>query len=203
MKRCSQCGEAKDLADYNRRAASPDGLKSECKTCMTKRNRARYASDPKRFLAQSKAWVQAYPERNREMKRLAAARRYRADPATGRENTRRWREAHPDAGAIFYEKNKERENTRLREWRRANPEKRLAQDIRRRARKNGAPGTATAAQIAARFAMWGNKCWMCGNPADTVDHMIPLSRGGSNWPANLRPACRSCNSRKGTRRIAA
>jgi 5-methylcytosine-specific restriction endonuclease McrA len=27
--------------------------------------------------------------------------------------------------------------------------------------------------------------------------VIPLSVGGTNWPANLRPACRSCNSAKG------
>ncbi len=26
--------------------------------------------------------------------------------------------------------------------------------------------------------------------------MIPLSRGGTNWPANLRPACDRCNRKK-------
>lgn len=70
-----------------------------------------------------------------------------------------------------------------------------------RARRQGAPGRATDAQIAARFAYWGNRCWMCGGPAESVDHFIPVSRGGTNWPANLRPACRSCNSRKGNRRV--
>jgi 5-methylcytosine-specific restriction endonuclease McrA len=29
-----------------------------------------------------------------------------------------------------------------------------------------------------------------------VDHVIPLSRGGSNWPTNLVCACGQCNSRK-------
>lgn len=29
-----------------------------------------------------------------------------------------------------------------------------------------------------------------------VDHVIPVARGGSNWPANLVPACNSCNSKK-------
>lgn len=32
--------------------------------------------------------------------------------------------------------------------------------------------------------------------ADTVDHVIPLVRGGSNYEGNLVPACRSCNSSK-------
>ena len=33
----------------------------------------------------------------------------------------------------------------------------------------------------------------------TVDHIIPLSRGGSNWPWNIRPLCEPCNDMKGPR----
>lgn len=42
-------------------------------------------------------------------------------------------------------------------------------------------------------------CHICGKPgADTVDHIVPLSEGGNPLdPANLRPACVSCNSRRG------
>lgn len=44
------------------------------------------------------------------------------------------------------------------------------------------------------------QCWICGNPdADTLDHVLPVSRGGGNQWWNLRPACRSCNSAKGDR----
>lgn len=46
----------------------------------------------------------------------------------------------------------------------------------------------------ARARLRGQPCWICGNPSDTVDHILPLSRGGTNDPANLAPACRSCNS---------
>lgn len=39
----------------------------------------------------------------------------------------------------------------------------------------------------------------CGNTATTVDHIIPVARGGTDDPENLRAACRACNARKGAR----
>jgi 5-methylcytosine-specific restriction endonuclease McrA len=52
-----------------------------------------------------------------------------------------------------------------------------------------------------RMEFFDFKCSYCGGPFEEVDHAIPLSRGGSNWPANLRPACKSCNRRKFTKTI--
>lgn len=41
-------------------------------------------------------------------------------------------------------------------------------------------------------------CHICGLPgADTADHLIPRSKGGTNHPSNLAAAHRACNSRKG------
>lgn len=43
-------------------------------------------------------------------------------------------------------------------------------------------------------------CTQCGQPADDVDHIIAISRGGAVLDAdNLQPLCRSCHNRK-TRR---
>ena len=40
-------------------------------------------------------------------------------------------------------------------------------------------------------------CHYCGRAATSVDHIIPLSRGGARLdPSNLVAACVSCNSRK-------
>jgi 5-methylcytosine-specific restriction endonuclease McrA len=57
----------------------------------------------------------------------------------------------------------------------------------------------TWAKVAARFAMWGGKCWLCGAEAAARDHVKPLSKGGRHLPSNIRPICHSCNSRKGSR----
>ena len=49
-------------------------------------------------------------------------------------------------------------------------------------------------------------CFYCGSKVGrqnqpTIDHMIPLSRGGDNQLENLTIACRSCNARKGTKSV--
>jgi hypothetical protein len=42
----------------------------------------------------------------------------------------------------------------------------------------------------------GLPCIGCGKPSNTIDHIIPLSKGGTNDPSNLQPMCSRCNSRK-------
>lgn len=46
---------------------------------------------------------------------------------------------------------------------------------------------------------WGDICVFCGDYADTGDHLIPRSRGGSSRLDNLRPCCSSCNQEKADR----
>lgn len=44
-------------------------------------------------------------------------------------------------------------------------------------------------------------CYYCGKkfPAKelTLDHIVPLARGGTTTPGNVVPACLSCNKNKG------
>lgn len=37
---------------------------------------------------------------------------------------------------------------------------------------------------------------VCTHWATTKDHIVPISRGGTNHPSNLQPSCRECNSSK-------
>ena len=46
----------------------------------------------------------------------------------------------------------------------------------------------------------GHTCQECGSKKFlTVDHVFPVSLGGTNDPTNLQTLCRPCNCRKGAR----
>jgi 5-methylcytosine-specific restriction endonuclease McrA len=57
---------------------------------------------------------------------------------------------------------------------------------------------------AAVLATWGTVCHLCGNEgADTADHLIPRSKGGSWWSLdNARPAHQPCNAARCDRDLA-
>jgi 5-methylcytosine-specific restriction protein A len=80
------------------------------------------------------------------------------------------------------------------------------------ARSDDGPAAATHARDerakarALRQSQWWKRrcapgiCHYCGQqvgaPALTMDHLVPLSRGGRSNKGNLVPACKDCNNRK-------
>ena len=46
------------------------------------------------------------------------------------------------------------------------------------------------------FVRDGFKCQYCGRHADSIDHVVPRSRGGAHVWENLVAACRRCNGSK-------
>lgn len=50
------------------------------------------------------------------------------------------------------------------------------------------------------FSRDGFVCVACGSTKNlTIDHIVPIKRGGNNSLSNLRTLCQSCNSKKGDR----
>ncbi|WP_268762414.1 HNH endonuclease [Kitasatospora griseola] len=52
------------------------------------------------------------------------------------------------------------------------------------------------------FLRWRNLCAYCGALAEHLDHVIPLSRGGTDTEDNMVPACAPCNLSKGAKTLA-
>jgi hypothetical protein len=95
----------------------------------------------------------------------------------------------------------------LKKWLIENPGKKKAYGHNRRAREMSAPGSFTAADLAVQRRAQTDRrgvlrCWWCSEPLgddQTVDHRIPLAKGGSNNPDNLVLAHLHCNCSKGAK----
>ncbi len=69
--------------------------------------------------------------------------------------------------------------------------------IKYRASKRNAEGIFTAEEWEQLKALCGYRCVRCFKKKKlSVDHIIPLSKGGTNYISNLQPLCKSCNSAK-------
>ena len=84
-------------------------------------------------------------------------------------------------------------------------ERKLYLNNRRRAKLLNATGSHTQGEWELLKRQYGNICPACEKPEPdivlTEDHIIPLSKGGSDYIENIQPLCRSCNSRKHTESI--
>lgn len=57
----------------------------------------------------------------------------------------------------------------------------------------------TLQMIRELFAEYNHTCAYCDAPATSIDHVVPLSKGGLHIIENLVPACIYCNSSKGAK----
>lgn len=103
------------------------------------------------------------------------------------------------AGRLAYERDPEARIATVRRYQRNHPEKtrelKRAGNRRRHKRKIPGPGV-SAKQWREIRAAYGEQCAYCGEAATTMDHVVPLSRGGEHSPTNVVPACSDCNFKK-------
>lgn len=182
FRHCTACQTALPVSEFFPRRNRPSGYLSECKDCTSRRSKEWRRRNPDKVVAINRRNYDR--ERRVEYNRRWIA----ANPEIKREQCRRWRANNPEKVRLshlrYYAENKQAAFDRY---------------LVRRARKAGAAGACSREQLSARWNYYGGRCWICGAVAGEVDHVIPLSCGGSNWPANLRPACGFCNRSKGTR----
>lgn len=140
---------------------------------------------------------------NREQHRVAMSA-YRALHAEeARERSRKWREADPErareAVRRYASENREHLKAKRREYRNKNRDLIRALNNRRKALKRNAPiNDLTGIQWREIKAAYGQRCAYCGKRPKklTMDHVVPLSKGGSHTASNILPACGPCNFSK-------
>ena len=103
-------------------------------------------------------------------------------------------------GRVFYGT-----NTRCTacQWAETPPAWRSARNRRQfhayRARKLAAQDVGPVPAEVYTAIMAAGPCSYCGKSATTVDHILPFKRGGREHEDNLTPACKPCNSSKGSK----
>ncbi len=175
-KRCSHCGQQKPAVEFNRARKSPDGLHCYCRSCQAARA-AVWMEQNRETLAEYK---HGYYRQNRDSVRARGNRHYR--------------------------ETREQQLQRCRELRQKNPaavrEREVVCHANQTARKRGISSRLSVEEWRSALARFGRRCCACGSGQSlTIDHVVPLSRGGDNTAENIQVLCGSCNSRKGTRTL--
>jgi 5-methylcytosine-specific restriction endonuclease McrA len=147
--------------------------------------------------------------RNATKYKAAARARYHRNLEESRAKTRdyarQWRIDHPEqarqAVRRSYAKNPAPKKAASRRWQIENPLVVRANNAAQRAIRKNAIGRFTREDVDRLFDQQKGRCVVCRSPLERfhVDHVIPLSAGGSNWPANIQLLCPSCNVSKGAK----
>lgn len=171
---CRRCKNNLPFSSFYAQRANKDGLGSYCKECNRAKQYEWRKENPERFKAIRKRDYDTHRERH-----LRNAKKYRQDPqAIARRQTilRRFQKQYPDRYAEY---------ERIRSH-----------------RKRAAGAAYTKAEWDALCAKYNHRCLCCGATRKlTVDHVVPISKGGSNTIDNIQPLCISCNSSKGVQVI--
>jgi 5-methylcytosine-specific restriction endonuclease McrA len=229
-KPCAKCKEVKALTEFytvTRRNGSPH---SYCRACMAELQRERrkktgYYERAKGYLKEwhakhpdasgkyAKGWREKnpdkykaqYTERNKTEKRKVSKQRY-YESEKCKENKKQYFEAHRDellaVNRQYYKEHKDTIGERAARWRKENRERKNISERSRSAAKKANGGKFTVDEWIALCVKYDNRCLACkARVVLTADHVIPLSKGGTNDIENIQPLCVSCNSSKGTKTI--
>lgn len=192
-KQCTSCKEwlLENLDNFSKRNKDSEAFITVCRNCRNKYWKEYYRKNKEKALEYAK---------NQRLKKAIELKQYHKKYyATNKEyiiNREKNR----------YYRNREKILLRIKEKRISNKELYSLKDRvskqKRRAREKNANGRFTADELKKLKLLQENKCLWCGVELDDkyhVDHIIPLSKGGTNYIHNLAITCSACNLSKGNK----
>jgi 5-methylcytosine-specific restriction endonuclease McrA len=230
-KTCTKCGKEMPATTeyFVRNKSNARGLGSYCKPCHNAVSKAwrdnnpdkahaiqhkNYWKNPEKRRLSTKLWQQANPEtvrikkkqwykNNPEKAKAMQRRNYANNKETIKNANKQYRMSHRE---VVSQKDKARHQKRYYE----NPEYYSNKSHVRRVKQFAAEGRYSAADIQELYQSQECRCLYCGIPiffdidCDLHrDHVVPISRGGTNYPSNIALACQSCNLSKGDKMLEA
>lgn len=98
----------------------------------------------------------------------------------------------------YYQANRAQGIARARVWQERNPERVSQYKRKNKHMRRAAVGVFQQSDVQALLRIQRGECAGCHSRLDNfhLDHIIPLSRGGTNWCGNLQLLCPHCNLTK-------
>ena len=203
MKVCSKCGIHKPESEFSPNIRCSDGVRSACKSCCALFARNAYKSDPDKYKERRRTRYWSSPEVRESIN--ARSKQYRIDHQEEiRIKKLQCRVEHRDAentrSKQYRIDHQEEISEERRKHRAEHPEMAVRWAHNRRARKTGALSDNSSLQDL--LVLYGPRCLACGTTSNlTIDHIVPLVKGGSNTIDNKQVLCKRCNDSKGTKTI--
>jgi 5-methylcytosine-specific restriction endonuclease McrA len=183
-KRCPACNEIKPIDEFYKDPARKDGHHPTYKKCHARAVKKWQMKNTEKFKEMNKNWKKAHKKQRAEQSKKWA----KAHPEYRQEAGKAWRASHPNYGEIWRKKHRDKMNiyARLRRGRLASVRSELTKD-----------------EWEAVLEFYGHKCLCCRstNVKLTIDHVLPISLGGTDTVDNIQPLCGPCNSRKKAKHI--
>src|SRR5690606_25348938 len=206
MKTCSKCKNLKPYSDFHKDKSRKDGCQRTCRPCVAAMDAERRKNNADHLNRLNKAWRENNKERRKEYLKKWEEENKEKIIAYRKEYYHKNRERLLAENKKYRDENKEKEAKRNDDWAKRNPELAAQKTRIRRARKLSAQGSHTASDIKEILERQGGKCVYCSVKLKTkgkdkyhVDHIEPISKGGSDCRENLQILCPSCNIRKGSK----
>jgi len=200
LKRCPCCMDEypATLDNFQSDKQKRDGLSAYCKPCAHRKRKERDRTE------HSKAVRRNYYQKNYDKYAQRNREQYEKHKDKRQSSVRDYHNRNKVSVAAYKqqwaEQNRERTRAAAKRFSERHPDRVRVSTLIQIGKRKGAKGRYTSGDVRRIYIEQQGYCAYCNEWLGDkyhIDHIIPLSRGGSNYPENIALACPPCNMSKG------